>query len=144
MKKEFKYELDKFSLLSDLLRDNYKQHENDSFDSNHAVYHANLIFSFNSKSARPMSFNFKMKLKLLKEDSNTKLVIDVDIFKFYMYILVLFLFLSFAIIQLYSLMYLNLLWALPFLMMRFRSNINKEIDAIERQLVCQIKSEKNY
>jgi hypothetical protein len=139
MKKEFKYELQNFSLFSDLLRGNDKQHENDSFNSNHVVYHSNLIFSFNSKSARPLSFSFKMKLKLWKEESNTKLVIDVDITKFYVYISVLFLFLSFAIIKLYALIYLNLLWALPFLIIRFRSNMNKEIDAIEQKLVRQIK-----
>ncbi len=140
MNKEFEYEQKSFSKLTDLLRNNYTQSEKDKFESNHAVYHAELILAYRIKSEMPVSFRFKMKLELLKVNNSTKLNVYVETFKFYGFILVLLLFLYYITFQVNSLILLNLLWILPILILiiSFRSRLSKEVDLVEQKLIRQI------
>ena len=141
MNKEFEYELDHFSKLSDLLQNDYNQREKDRFDSNHAVYHSELVFAYYLKSEMPITFRFEMKLELLKDNNKTKLIINVNTFKFYMFILAISLSLAYITFQVNSSISLNLLWILLILMLAlgFRSSVKKEITVIEQKLIRQTK-----
>ncbi|MDP2721746.1 MAG: hypothetical protein Q8O72_03215 [Bacteroidales bacterium] len=75
MNKEFEYELDYYSKLSDLLQNSYTPSAKDSFDSDHAAYHLELVFPYYLKSGMPITFRFEMKLELLKDNYKTKLIV---------------------------------------------------------------------
>ncbi len=142
MKKEFEYELDYYSKLSDLLQNSYTQSEKDSFDSHHALYHSELVFPYYLKSGMPMTFRFEMKLELMKDKYKTKLIVNVKTFKFYVFILIISLSLAFITFQIDSSFTLNLFWLFLVMLLTyvFRSNVKKEIKLIEDKLIRQIKS----
>jgi|GEM_PF-3173076 len=141
MKKEFEYDLDYFSKLADLLQNDYKQHEKDNFNSNHAIYHSDFVFAYHLKSEMPITFRFEMKLELLKDSFKTKLIVDVRTIKFYVFILIISISLALITFQLSSSIALNLLWILLILLLTkgFRSTVRQEIDSIEQKLNRQIK-----
>ena len=141
MRKLFTYSEQSYSDISNILKNNFSESEDNNMNPYHQVFYSTLMSGIRFKSKMPTTLKLKMTLTLIKKNNYTTLLLDVKTQKILYMSIIVFVATCLISFLVFSLTWENFIWLFPILILylRYHHKIVEDINFFERNVLSTIK-----